>query len=122
MFLNYLLKPFSPHLTIYNIQYSSFFSIFHRITGIIFLFFIYYIFIFYSIFLNIYLLKYIFYGKLLNILFSFFKNFFYILIIFHIINGLKIILWNFNYLIKFSDVSKIHNIIITITLLTVIII
>nr|YP_011017760.1 succinate dehydrogenase subunit 3 [Polysiphonia morrowii]WQF69606.1 succinate dehydrogenase subunit 3 [Polysiphonia morrowii] len=121
MFLNYLLKPFSPHLTIYNIQSSSFFSIFQRITGIIFLFFIYYILIFYLVFLNIYLIKYIFCGKLLNILFSFSKNFFFILIIFHIINGLKIILWNFNYLIKFSNVSKIHNFIIIILLLTMII-
>nr|QJH88493.1 Sdh3 [Pterocladiophila hemisphaerica] len=79
-FFNMYNRPISPHLTIYNAQIFSIFSIWHRISGI-----------FLSIFLYLSLISYKLFITLLSI------NFFFKLIImitllllfYHSLNGLR---------------------------------
>nr|YP_010620083.1 Succinate dehydrogenase subunit 3 [Pterosiphonia complanata]WAX04096.1 Succinate dehydrogenase subunit 3 [Pterosiphonia complanata] len=97
----YLLKPFAPHLTIYCVQLSSFSSIFHRLSALILIMFLLWLSIFYFLTFNIYFYQFLCFNK---IAFSF--SFFLLLLsiqsgLFHMINGLKIIFWNFMYLQNF---------------------
>lgn len=91
-------RPLSPHLTVYTSQFTSTFSIWHRITGIV-LFFVLISFlilckIFSFILLSADILKMYFYVSLwvkncifLNIM---------LIIFYHLINGLRYISWDFS--------------------------
>lgn len=93
-------RPLSPHLTIYKPQITSIISIFHRISGSCLVFSaIFLIFIFYSdIIFSEY---YICYSKTLLIQFHLywlllsFYNLISILLVFHLLNGIRHLIWDF---------------------------
>ena len=116
-FMNYLIKPFSPHLLIYNIQISSVSSILHRISSIFLLFsFLIYLLI-YFLCLNIFLYDYLIFCKLIFLLFSFLIYFLLKISLFHILNGLKIVLWHLNYLKEKNFLNKISNLVFVLFIL-----
>nr|YP_009515594.1 succinate:cytochrome c oxidoreductase subunit 3 [Sirodotia delicatula]AVK39605.1 succinate:cytochrome c oxidoreductase subunit 3 [Sirodotia delicatula] len=89
-------RPISPHLTVYSPQLSSLFSIWHRISGVL---------LTVTIFLSLYSLKltiwWLSFGSLYFVIennFIFYIVFFTILTSFcyHLLNGLRHILWDFN--------------------------
>nr|YP_010620060.1 Succinate dehydrogenase subunit 3 [Rhodomelopsis africana]WAX04073.1 Succinate dehydrogenase subunit 3 [Rhodomelopsis africana] len=107
----YLLKPFSPHLTIYSIQFSSIFSILHRLAALTLLIFIFLTSIFYFFNLNIFFYDILILNKIIFILFNFLKFFVIQLGFFHVINGFKIIFWKFTYLQNFLYLSYCNQLI-----------
>nr|YP_010619991.1 Succinate dehydrogenase subunit 3 [Tayloriella tenebrosa]WAX04004.1 Succinate dehydrogenase subunit 3 [Tayloriella tenebrosa] len=107
----YLLKPFSPHLTIYLNQSSSIFSILHRVSSLTILTLILTLIIVYLYSFNVFFYRFLFINKFLFIILSFLKLFVLKLGIFHIINGLKIIFWNFTYLQNFKNLEFCNKII-----------
>nr|YP_010620152.1 Succinate dehydrogenase subunit 3 [Herposiphonia versicolor]WAX04188.1 Succinate dehydrogenase subunit 3 [Herposiphonia versicolor] len=97
MFINYFLKPFSPHLTIYQIQKSSFISIAHRISILItFMSLILWI-LFYICFVNFFLYDLLILPKILYFFWKCLYLFSFTISFFHFINGLKIIFLKFNF-------------------------
>ncbi|WP_168464496.1 succinate dehydrogenase, cytochrome b556 subunit [Wolbachia endosymbiont of Ctenocephalides felis wCfeT] len=101
-------RPLSPHLQIYKIQVTTFFSIMHRLTGIL-LFFLLIAFSWHFI-LHVYFPK-LFIVKYLNILLSTsiaklayivcFMSFAY-----HFLNGIRHLLWDMGFNLEITDVSK----------------
>lgn len=116
----YILKPFSPHLLIYSNQFfSSFFSIFHRISSIFLLYFFYILLNLLNFSLNIYFLNIIilfklFYFTYLFLIFVLFKISF-----FHLINGLKLIFLNFNYFKKTKILFYLNYLVIILFLINI---
>ncbi|WFW29640.1 MAG: succinate dehydrogenase, cytochrome b556 subunit [Wolbachia endosymbiont of Menacanthus eurysternus] len=113
-------RPLSPHLQIYKLQITSFFSIIHRLTGII-LFIILMMLSWYFI-LHVYFPK-LFIIKYLDILLS--SNsavikFIYVLCIscflYHFLNGIRYLLWCAGLNLEITKISK-SAILLTITLL-----
>nr|APC24926.1 succinate dehydrogenase subunit 3 [Gracilariophila oryzoides] len=96
-------RPLSPHLTIYKPQPSSLFSIWHRISGFVLTFLI----VFYLISLQV--LLYIAYSKdildnlIIQLEFSFFFQFIYMfnisIFFYHVISGVKHIIWDLGFFI-----------------------
>ena len=98
--INPMYRPLSPHLTIYNAQYSSVFSVFHRATASVLslgIFFILFLADFcisninlYSVYSLTFLfnttLAWLFIGALLVVVFSFF---------YHMSNGIRHLIWDF---------------------------
>ena len=109
-FIKILNRPISPHLTIYSSQFTSVYSIWHRITGISLSLLIVFCLIFikissynvYGIISNEYLTinLWIQNSIILNLLITFF---------YHVLNGLRHIIWDlgFNLPIKFILTSAI---------------
>ncbi|QKX01150.1 succinate dehydrogenase, cytochrome b556 subunit [Wolbachia endosymbiont of Dipetalonema caudispina] len=111
-------RPLSPHLHIYKIQITSFFSIIHRLTGI-FLFFLLVVlswyFILYVYFPELFIVRY------LNVLLSaFIAKLAYILcfvsFLYHFFNGVRHLLWDMGLNLEMTGVSR-SAILITIILL-----
>ena len=91
-------RPLSPHLTIYSSQFTSIFSIWHRITGVILIVLLVsslYILKFYSTSILNSLLNYILNCSswLQNALFINLTIF----LIYHMLNGIRHILWDLGY-------------------------
>lgn len=91
-------RPISPHLTIYNPQKASTFSIWHRISGIVmfvlitsFTFFLNNIYFSYTTSL---FLKFLFKYTLLNWLLFSCKLFVIIIFLYHISNGIRHLFWD----------------------------
>nr|UNJ18858.1 succinate:cytochrome c oxidoreductase subunit 3 [Cyanidioschyzonaceae sp. 1 FvB-2021] len=106
---DYVNRPISPHLTVYNVEWNSIFSIFHRVSGVMI-----FLFLFLFIFL-IFLLKFYSSSNILFILLSFiFENFFLIFIsvifflslifFYHLCTGIYHLLLEFGY---FCDTTTI---------------
>nr|YP_010620014.1 Succinate dehydrogenase subunit 3 [Symphyocladiella dendroidea]WAX04027.1 Succinate dehydrogenase subunit 3 [Symphyocladiella dendroidea] len=107
----YSLKPFSPHLTIYLNQLSSIFSIIHRFSAL-FIIILFFCFIcFYMFLFNLFFFNCIIFNYLLFLLFSFCYFFILKLGTFHLLNGLKIIFWNFTYFQNFKILNLFNKII-----------
>nr|YP_010620175.1 Succinate dehydrogenase subunit 3 [Gredgaria maugeana]WAX04211.1 Succinate dehydrogenase subunit 3 [Gredgaria maugeana] len=111
MFFYYVIKPFSPHLTIYKNQLSSFFSILHRLAAITLLIFLICLTNFYLITFNIFVYNFLFLNKFFYFLFLFFIYFSIKLGFFHLINGLKGISISFLYLQTSINLNMIQKII-----------
>ena len=91
-------RPLSPHLTIYSSQFTSVFSIWHRITGVILIIIFVlslYALKFYSVSTLNYFLNYVLISNLWlqNALFINLIIFF----IYHMLNGIRHILWDLGY-------------------------
>lgn len=117
-------RPLTPHLTVYSAQYTSIYSIWHRITAITLIFLI----IFY-----LFSLKLSSYG-IINLLYKYFylnlwiNNAIYLNIIiffsYHTFNGLRHIIWDLGFILPISKVinsSQVINYIIVIWILILVI-
>nr|BAL63245.1 succinate: cytochrome c oxidoreductase subunit 3 [Porphyra tenuipedalis] len=103
-------KPISPHLTIYNPQRSSIFSIWHRISGVVMfilisspLFILNQVYFLYTpIFLLEFLVNYI----LSNWILVSFRLLIFTVFLYHISNGLRHFLWD---LVRHVNTKKINK-------------
>lgn len=94
----YLNKPFSPHLSVYKIQITSLFSIFHRFSAI-FLIICFLSFILLILVLNnLFLFNYIIAHNVIYCLFNCLLKIICYFSIFHVVNGFGIILKSFKIL------------------------
>nr|WAX04119.1 Succinate dehydrogenase subunit 3 [Polysiphonia sp.] len=100
-FPTFLNRPFSPHLTVYAFQLSSFVSISHRLIAILLLFLLFITFFIYSQILNFWFYKYLIFNKVIFILIYFLFCFSIKLSIFHFLNGIRIIFFNLTNLHKY---------------------
>jgi succinate dehydrogenase cytochrome b556 subunit len=113
-------RPLAPHLTIYKPQITSIVSIFHRISGstlalsfICLTFFLYFDTIFSEFFVcyaNIWFLQTYFYWFFLSL-----GNFIFILVCFHLCNGIRHIVWDFGVGLDNKNVSTTGLLVLTIT-------
>ncbi|MDM8334790.1 succinate dehydrogenase, cytochrome b556 subunit [Wolbachia pipientis] len=111
-------RPLSPHLQIYKLQVTSFFSIMHRLTGIL-LFLLLMVLSWYFI-LHIYFPG-LFIVKYLNVLLSTpIAKVAYILylvsFLYHFLNGIRYLLWDVGLNLEITGVSK-SAILLTVMLL-----
>ena len=93
-------RPIAPHLSIYSPQFSSLFSIWHRITGVFLSCFI----SFFLLFLKLYTIlnfppKLIYVNFMIfdfynNIVFNYIYLIILLLLTYHILNGLRHIMWD----------------------------
>lgn len=101
-------RPLSPHITIYNSQITSIYSIWHRFCGIFLNFFIILNILVLKFFLlNIYILSllkidYLLYQNIYFFIFSFF-------FIYHMLNGVRHLSWDLNYNLIIESVLKTAN-------------
>lgn len=101
-------RPLSPHLEIYKVQVTSFFSIMHRLTGILLFLLL--------IILSWYFILYVYSPKLvvvrcLNVLlFTPLAKLAYILcfisFMYHFLNGIRHLLWDAGLNLEIASVSK----------------
>ncbi|WP_264336814.1 MULTISPECIES: succinate dehydrogenase, cytochrome b556 subunit [unclassified Wolbachia] len=101
-------RPLSPHLQIYKVQVTSFFSIMHRLTGILLFLLL--------IILSWYFILYVYSPKLvvvrcLNVLlFTPLAKLAYILcfisFMYHFLNGIRHLLWDAGLNLEIASVSK----------------
>lgn len=101
-------RPLSPYLQIYKVQVTSFFSIMHRLTGILLFLLL--------IILSWYFILYVYFPKLLIVrclnvlLFTPIAKLAYILcfvsFIYHFLNGIRHLLWDAGLNLKIASVSK----------------
>ena len=104
-------RPLTPHLSVYSGQYTSMYSIWHRITGVCLIFLI-------IIYLSS--LKLSSYG-VFNLLYNYFyvnlwiNNVIYlniiIFFIYHIFNGLRHIIWDLGFMLPINKVIKSSQVI-----------
>lgn len=93
--LNFLNRPISPHLTVYTPQASSLLSIWHRISGVLLAFCCISLTIILKLTISLILVDFLF--SISNI-FKYAYILLNILLIYHLFNGIRNILLNFNYL------------------------
>jgi len=110
---NYIIRPIAPHLTIYNAQWNSVFSIFHRISGVFIIVFIFFstfllfFFKFYSSTIMCVSFLWLFnkvYWIFISIIFIIFMSFFY-----HLCSGIYHLLLELGYfyhMVKIEKMSK----------------
>ncbi|MGL9733033.1 MAG: succinate dehydrogenase, cytochrome b556 subunit [Wolbachia sp.] len=111
-------RPLSPHLQIYKIQVTSFFSIMHRLTGILLFLLLMlssWYFILYVYFPELFIIRY------LNVLLStLIAKLVYILclisFLYHFLNSIRHLLWDAGLNLEITSVSK-SAILLTVTLL-----
>ncbi|MDG7053287.1 MAG: succinate dehydrogenase, cytochrome b556 subunit [Wolbachia endosymbiont of Alcedoecus sp.] len=111
-------RPLSPHLQIYKVQVTSFFSIMHRLTGIL-LFLLLMVLSWYFI-LHVYFPE-LFIVKHLNVLLSTpIAKLAYVLclvsFLYHFLNGIRHLLWDAGFNLEITSVSK-SAMLLTVTLL-----
>jgi succinate dehydrogenase / fumarate reductase cytochrome b subunit len=111
-------RPLSPHLQIYKVQVTSFFSIMHRLTGVL-LFLLLMVLSWYFI-LHVYSPE-LFMVKYLNVLLSTsIAKLAYVLclvsFLYHFLNGIRHLLWDAGLNLEITDVSK-SAMLLTVTLL-----
>jgi len=116
------LRPMSPHLTIYKAQLSSTLSIFHRISGVLLSLSIF--FVSTSLFISSILpyLSFSFYchSTLIQLFFFYLfvyiiVPFFIILIVYHIFNGFRHLLWDFGFFLDIKSVYTTGKIVVALT-------
>ncbi|RDD35649.1 Succinate dehydrogenase cytochrome b556 subunit [Wolbachia endosymbiont of Cylisticus convexus] len=101
-------RPLSPHLQIYKVQVTSFFSIMHRLTGI--LLFLLLMILSWCFILHVYFPK-LFIVKYLNVLlFTPIAKLAYVLyfisFLYHFLNGIRHLLWDAGLNLEIANVSK----------------
>jgi len=97
MIINKKSRSLSPHLSVYKPQITSLVSIFHRISGSIlglFLLVLSFLVCFSYSFIS-YSLCYFFFLPLFNLIASLLFFVFFLTLIFHFLNGIRHILWDF---------------------------
>jgi succinate dehydrogenase / fumarate reductase cytochrome b subunit len=102
-------RPLAPHLFIYNFQLTSFLSICHRISGTVLVFFIGFMMLlenfdkigseFFFLYNYLYLFDTFFYWLLLT-LFYFVSG----CLSFHMLNGIRHLIWDFRYGLEIKNV------------------
>lgn len=111
-------RPLSPHLQIYKLPVSSFFSIMHRLTGIL-LFLLLMILSWYFV-LHVYFPELLIVRYLNALLFTSVAKLAYILCFisfsYHFLNGIRHLLWDMGLNLEINGVSK-SAILLTVTLL-----
>ena len=102
-------RPIAPHLSVYTPQLSSLFSIWHRISGVGLTF----LFTFFLILIRIILSSNFVYNLLIFISFGIsqwtinFCNLFILLfVLFHLLNGIRHIIWDFGFFLDIKYLSK----------------
>nr|YP_010199670.1 succinate dehydrogenase subunit 3 [Crassiphycus crassissimus]UAD89578.1 succinate dehydrogenase subunit 3 [Crassiphycus crassissimus] len=106
-------RPMSPHITIYAIQTSSLSSIWHRVSGIFLTSLIVFSFIYVQLLIHSNYDRYLLIFGIINNHVFFFYNILYAIFLlgffYHVLNGLKLILWDLSFLLnpKFLDVLLI---------------
>lgn len=93
----YLNKPFSPHLSIYKSQITSLFSIFHRFSSIFLVIYFFLINITILFLANLFLFNFIVINNIHYYLLNCLLQILFYFSIFHLLNGLKIILVSFKF-------------------------
>nr|YP_009515571.1 succinate:cytochrome c oxidoreductase subunit 3 [Kumanoa mahlacensis]AVK39532.1 succinate:cytochrome c oxidoreductase subunit 3 [Kumanoa mahlacensis]UEQ11855.1 succinate:cytochrome c oxidoreductase subunit 3 [Kumanoa mahlacensis] len=97
-------RPISPHFTIYLPQNSSLFSIWHRISGVVLITFLW--FSTYLLQFNVWWVSFMFFNlsNYINFILFFLLIFVIILnLLYHLLNGIRHIVWDFNLLINKYD-------------------
>ncbi|MFP3015994.1 MAG: succinate dehydrogenase, cytochrome b556 subunit [Wolbachia sp.] len=111
-------RPLSPHLQIYKVQVTSFFSIMHRLTGIL-LFLLLMILSWYFI-LHVYFPELLIVRYLNALLFTSVAKLAYVLcfisFVYHFLNGIRHLLWDVGLNLEITGVSR-SAILLTVTLL-----
>ncbi len=111
-------RPLSPHLQIYKVQVTSFFSIMHRLTGIL-LFLLLMILSWYFI-LHVYFPELLIVRYLNALLFPPVAKLAYVLcfisFVYHFLNGIRHLLWDVGLNLEITGVSR-SAILLTVTLL-----
>ncbi|WP_353270219.1 succinate dehydrogenase, cytochrome b556 subunit [Wolbachia endosymbiont (group A) of Myopa testacea] len=111
-------RPLSPHLQIYKVQVTSFFSIMHRLTGIL-LFLLLMILSWYFI-LHVYFPELLIVRYLNALLFTPFAKLAYVLcfisFVYHFLNGIRHLLWDVGLNLEITGVSR-SAILLIVTLL-----
>ncbi|MBA8758382.1 succinate dehydrogenase, cytochrome b556 subunit [Wolbachia pipientis] len=111
-------RPLSPHLQIYKVQVTSFFSIMHRLTGIL-LFLLLMILSWYFI-LHVYFPELLIVRYLNALLFTPVAKLAYVLcfisFVYHFLNGIRHLLWDAGLNLEITGVSR-SAILLTVTLL-----
>lgn len=111
-------RPLSPHLQIYKVQVTSFFSIMHRLTGIL-LFLLLMILSWYFI-LHVYFPELLIVRYLNALLFTSVAKLAYVLcfisFVYHFLNGIRHLLWDVGLNLEITGVSR-GAILLTVTLL-----
>nr|NP_066472.1 succinate:cytochrome c oxidoreductase subunit 3 [Rhodomonas salina]AAG17743.1 succinate:cytochrome c oxidoreductase subunit 3 [Rhodomonas salina] len=103
------IRPLAPHLLVYKPQLTSIFSIFHRISaGILFvvftiLLFLSYCFDYYLNFFSFYFIFYYFF-PFFNLIIYFVSYFLTFIFLFHMVNGLRHISWDFGLGLEIKNV------------------
>ncbi|QKX02924.1 succinate dehydrogenase, cytochrome b556 subunit [Wolbachia endosymbiont of Litomosoides sigmodontis] len=101
-------RPLSPHLQIYKIQVTGFFSMVHRLTGIL-LFLLLVVLSWYFI-LHIYFPALLVVEYLEVLLSTFIAKLAYVLcfmsFLYHFLNGIRHLLWDAGFNLEIADVSK----------------
>nr|YP_010199870.1 succinate dehydrogenase subunit 3 [Crassiphycus usneoides]UAD89878.1 succinate dehydrogenase subunit 3 [Crassiphycus usneoides] len=106
-------RPMSPHITIYAIQTSSLSSIWHRVSGIFLTLLIVFSFIYVQLLTHSNYDRYLLIFEIINNYVFFFHNILYAIFLlsffYHVLNGLKLILWDLSFLLnpKFLDMFLI---------------
>lgn len=107
-------RPIAPHLTIYSLQQSSLFSIWHRISALILIIYIIIYFITQKFFfwtLSSQTLHVFFYS--ITLLPNYLFNFFILIISFyHMLNGLRHILWDLGFFLSNETIQNANTIIL----------
>lgn len=116
------IRPLSPHLLVYKPQLTSIFSIFHRISGGLLFFTIFFIIIlFYCIyFLSMFFYTYFifnFFIPFFNVFFTFLFFFLFFIFFFHTANGLRHISWDFCFYLEIKNVYLTGSIVFFISLI-----
>lgn len=111
-------RPLSPHLQIYKVQVTSFFSIMHRLTGVL-LFFLLMIFSWHFI-LHVYFPELFIVVYLNALLSTSVAKLAYVLCFigftYHFLNGIRHLLWDMGLNLEINGVSR-SAILLTVTLL-----
>lgn len=111
-------RPLSPHLQIYKVQVTSFFSIMHRLTGIL-LFLLLMILSWYFI-LHVYFPELLIVRYLNALLFTPVAKLAYVLyfvsFVYHFLNGIRHLLWDVGLNLEITGVSR-SAILLAVTLL-----
>ncbi|WCR58173.1 succinate dehydrogenase, cytochrome b556 subunit [Wolbachia endosymbiont of Ctenocephalides felis wCfeJ] len=101
-------RPLSPHLQIYKVQVTSFFSIMHRLTGTL-LFLLLIVFSWYFI-LHVYFPRLFIVKYLSVLLFTPIAKLAYVLclvnFLYHFLNGIRHLLWDAGLNLEITGVSK----------------
>nr|YP_010199645.1 succinate dehydrogenase subunit 3 [Crassiphycus corneus]UAD89553.1 succinate dehydrogenase subunit 3 [Crassiphycus corneus] len=106
-------RPISPHITIYAVQTSSLSSIWHRVSGIFLTSLLVFSFIYVQLLIHSNYDRYLLIFEIVNNHVFFFHNILYAVFLlgffYHVLNGLKLILWDFSFLLnpKFLDMLLI---------------
>nr|QNR39884.1 succinate dehydrogenase cytochrome B560 subunit [Cyanidiococcus yangmingshanensis]UNJ18960.1 succinate:cytochrome c oxidoreductase subunit 3 [Cyanidioschyzonaceae sp. 2 FvB-2021] len=112
--VNYINRPISPHITVYNVEWNSIYSIFHRISAIVMVL-VFFVFVFVVFFLKFYLSNILTIWFLLVFNRPFFLvflslGFFYgLLFLYHLCSGIYHLFLESGYFFQIEKISMISK-------------